>query len=223
MIIEKLLLKKRFVFSNAKIPNGFQETNLHHSFKVITSQDFVNNDISYILNSTTFQHKQIIQKLLKRLKKNHWVLFILISKETDELSGYYWAICGLGFTRVHDNFLIEGDSSLLCNAFVEPNYRNKSLYKYLIHKAHSWLKQADIKKTFTIVESGNIYSLRANASAGLNVCGTNYLIKLLGMNLLSIYRNTSGITHILSGQKLGNKTFYKSKKECLHGSPSDYL
>lgn len=201
LIIEKLFFKKRLVLAS--------------SDKLIYLPLSVNYSLIVIRNIKELrdiQDENVHSLFQKRLAKENWICFAIKETKTNILVAYYWAILGGKNTVWHDNFIIDADTALLCNAFVDIKHRNQGLYKHLIFSAHNYLLTNSIKKIYTIVEQSNKASLKANKTAGLTVHGENYLIKVLSFNILSIYFYDSKINMVLFGSKFIKKVAYKAIK-----------
>jgi len=200
MLIEKLFLKKRIVLyaDNALKKQALPD---HYSFLIyddVTRNDISNNDYLKVL-------------INKRLKKKNWVFFAVIDNRTRLLVAQYWAIFCRKNNYWHDNFVVLPDTALLCNAYVDKEHRFQGIYKFLIFAAHDYLLKNNFKKIFTLVEASNISSLKANKSEGLSVDSINYLIKLFGFNLISIFMKSSKITMALFGSKFLKTIIYRNK------------
>jgi hypothetical protein len=201
MLIDKLFLKKRWVLiATANLyPQKLDE---HYSFCIY-------EDVHDIDIKKKTQLKTIVSK---RLSQNNWVLFAILDKKNRKIVAYYWAAFCTDSVFWHDNFVIFPGTSLLCNAYVERKHRSKGLYKYLIYRTHEYLFKNNIKKTFTIVENSNNNSLKINCSSGLSVYCVNYLIKMFGINLFSVFIRSSKITLVLFGSRLLKRIVYRNRK-----------
>ena len=105
-----------------------------------------------------------------------------------QLAALYWS---LHPTKAvwHDKFLVKPKAALLFGAYVTPPHRRKGLYLLLIEAAHRDVVDKGIKRVFTLIEASNLASLTANQRSGLKIVAHNYLIKLSGRNVFSVYRD----------------------------------
>jgi|GEM_PF-2215231 len=199
-IIEKLFLKKRYVLtltaSKELIPydvSGYKIDILNKQSALKSDSDFLNKNKGFII----------------RFGEQEWTLYAVKDALNNKLAGYYFSVAG---RFIHDNFFIDFNKALLCNAFIYPKHRKKGLYKNLIRTAHKHLYQKGFKEIFTIVEKNNKPSLHANLSAGLEIFSVNYLIKFFGINVLSLYYKNSKLILMLTGRIFLNKIIYHSPK-----------
>jgi hypothetical protein len=203
-IVEKLFLKKRFVLS---IEDPSRIRCIHVPGYSIFAVKSIRELKELVTDSNAFLEHNT--KFINRLPADSWELFIIMHDETKDIACHYFAISGNGKLHKHDNFHVEPDAVLLCNAFTYYQYRKKGLYKSLIGYAHKHLTQNDSKKIFTIVERANIRSLKANQAVGLRIFFTNYLIKVLSINIISVYSGMNSSRIILLGKIFGNITLLK--------------
>lgn len=186
--MRRLLVKKRTVFmANAKsaslralpLPDGY-------AF-------YVNPTIPSDSATFTSMAEYVNPELLKaRLANPAATLFLITEVESERVAGFYWAAINRQQGRQelwHDNFPIPYGFALLFNAVVVPEHRRRGLYQALIMGAqHHLLGEVGLPAIYTIVENQNSPSLRANTRFGGQVVATNILVKLLGVNVFSIFR-----------------------------------
>lgn len=125
-----------------------------------------------------------------RLKRADCSLFLAREKDANhgDIAGFYWGVTPEGDVVWHDNFKVEDSEALVFNGFVEPQYRRSGVYSLLQGATHNHVfYEKDVDFVYTIVENRNTASMSANKEFGLEKVASNYLIKLLYINLFSIY------------------------------------
>lgn len=172
----QLFFKKRFVLSACEDTSEF-----------VAPAELVINprlpESSLARLEPYLSHSQI----LRRLEHPDISLYALFS-QGDELAALYWSLHPEKAIW-HDKFLVEPGAALLFGAYVVPEHRRKGLYSLLIKAAHQHMLEKKVESVFTIVEASNSASLAANQQSGLKIVAHNYLIKVFGRNLFTIYRD----------------------------------
>jgi hypothetical protein len=189
MFIEKLFYKKRNIYKyshsvksfNVEVPKGF-------TFKVINSEEKLKQDDfgSIFKNIGLFSFK----KVSDRLARNTFVLFFLYHNESKSIAASYWAFIPKNNNSWYDTFKINTNEALLCNAFVEKEFRRQGLYTYLVKTSHEWIIQNRMaKRVYTIVEQSNKKSDSVNRTFYSKPYCVNHLYKLLSFNIVSSLKN----------------------------------
>lgn len=132
-------------------------------------------------------------RVVSRLNRAGCAAFVATDNLTADPVGFYWAVASAGQGIWHDKLPIAAGSGLAFHGYVAATHRRRGVYTLLQGAVHNHLlveRQCDV--VFTIVESANLASLRANERFGLRPVSTNYLVKFLKRNVLSVYRSESG-------------------------------
>jgi len=203
-IFEKLFLKKRYVLTLSARKELIPYDVPDYKIVILNKQSALKSEL---IITSDFLH--VNKDFINKLDKQEWTLYVVKDEINNELAGYYFSVAG---RYIHDNFLIDFNEALLCNAYIYPTHRKKGLYKSLIKTAHKHLYQKGFSAVFTIVEKNNNPSLNANLSAGLTIHSVNYLVKFLGINVLSLYYKNSKLNLILTGRLFLNKIIYHLPK-----------
>lgn len=134
------------------------------------------------------------EALARRRGDARCILYTATDEPTGALAGFYWAALAGQEPVWHDKFPIAPGTALLFNAYVMPRFRRRGVYARLIAAAHNHLLgQGLCERAFTVVEDQNVASMRANTGFGLRVCRRNYLIKVAGRTVFSVYFTSSGV------------------------------
>lgn len=129
--------------------------------------------------------------LESRLNRRDVTLFIAV--HDGSIAGFVWAVTPTTDTVWHDRVPVRPGVALLFNGYVFEQYRRRGMFTSLMVAVQdhclavigSWL-------VLGVVEASNLASLRTLASLGYSKVGENYLIKFLGVNILSILRWLDG-------------------------------
>ena len=126
-------------------------------------------------------------RFMKRLENPSLVLYLALDRQTSQLAAYYWTAEAKDNPLWHDKIYVEPNSVLGLDAFTLPEYRGKNAFPFLKSIAiRNTVLEGNYDYFYSVVESSNKASIRANEKLGLTVAGYNYLIKLYGRNILSI-------------------------------------
>ena len=193
LFVEKLFFKRRNIYSckiNSEIESK-QQFDLIPGFKFCIAENW--NQLEAELTYSNLNKAFGIVKTSEvrhRLKNNDFVFFYLLDKETKKTAASYWAFCPSESKKWFDTFLVKKGDALLCNAYVEKQYRRKGFYSYLIRSSHQWLfEKKNVQRVFTIVEQSNRASDSVNRKYYEEVTFTNHLYKLFSFNLFSVLKN----------------------------------
>lgn len=184
-IFQRLFFKKRTLFSINK--QEYKPRNIiHDNFEVRIYSKPKNLDAKirdYLYKNTK---RNIIEK---RLFDDECVLAIAFIKDNQRPAGYCWAMGSRDSVLYHDSFFIPRGSALVFNAYIEPEHRRKGVYRLFQAGLHDYMFQFSWCETvFTIVENQNPPALDACIKFGLKKYSFNYLVKILGRNVFSIYK-----------------------------------
>lgn len=184
-IFQRLFFKKRTLFSIHR--QEYKPQNLiHDNFEIRIYSKPKNLDAKlrdYLYKKTK---RNIIEK---RLFDDECVLAVAIKKDNQHPTGYCWVLGSRDSILYHDSFFIPKGSALVFNAYIEPEYRRKGVYRLLQAGLHDYMFQFPwCERVFTIVENQNLPALSASMKFGLKKYSFNYLVKVLGRNVFSIYK-----------------------------------
>lgn len=121
-------------------------------------------------------------------------LYTATDEQAGRLAGFYWSVRPGREAVWHDKVCVSPGTSLLFNAYVRPAFRRRGVYTHLIAAAHDHLLGGGrCARVFTVVEDQNTASMRANVGFGLRPCMRNYLIKIAGRTVFSVFLKRDGL------------------------------
>lgn len=184
--VDRLLFKRRTIFKAAREEIPSSAPTLPEGYVLSVNPHLPQGCTAY-----AFLAEQLGEAVLDaRLRNPSITLFLITEAQTGQLAGYYWAVTSHAQGLWHDNFPIPRNCALLFNAVVMPKHRRSGLYRALIGAAQQHLLHGvGLSALYTVVEDQNTASLRANQRFGGKIVATNFLIKVLGVNAFSVYRN----------------------------------
>lgn len=194
LIIEKLFLKKRVIFSVPSLKSRSLQNMLDEEFSFTYASDkhpVPHVHINYIKLHGLMGVKS--SRVRKRLKSNNYTLFYIHNKR-DEIVASIWAIIPRNKVCWRQSLEININSCLLIEGYVHPNYRRLGLFSFLLTKTCEIVKN-ELKATeiFFPVEKSNTRSMKAQMKLGLTVKSEQYLVKFFGYNVLSVMQSGNGI------------------------------
>lgn len=141
--------------------------------------------IRYVF-SEVYEEKKMIDKFMKRARDTKlWKLVVAYSK--DKPVGVFWIMIPKN-TILYDSFVFQKKDLLFCSVFVKSNQRGNRIYNHMHRVAFEfWKKKYSQRRVITIVAKSNIASFKSNARIGLRVRAKNYLVKIVSINILSLY------------------------------------
>lgn|GEM_PF-1936478 len=130
------------------------------------------------------------ERLARRLAHPDVTLVLGVDRASQRPTGFRWVLHPRDEVVWHDNVPVTPGIAYGFNAFTYPEYRRQGLYKELVREGNRYLfEEVGCAKVTIVVEAGNQASLKANQDAGYAVEATNYLVKVLGRNVLSMFRD----------------------------------
>lgn len=130
------------------------------------------------------------ERLARRLAHPDVTLVLGVDRASQRPTGFRWVLHPRDEVVWHDNVPVTPGIAYGFNAFTYPEYRRQGLYKELVREGNRYLfEEVGCAKVTIVVEAGNQASLKANQDAGYAVEATNYLVKVLGRNVLSAFRD----------------------------------
>ncbi|MFN2394410.1 MAG: GNAT family N-acetyltransferase [Bacteroidales bacterium] len=186
--IEEYFFKKRIVFFASK-----QETDL----SVIPPEkskyryEFFDLESAAIEDLYNTLEHIVPEELLTRYIGRHnypqyWKLIIAYYDETPV--GCNW-ILKIPYDKfLFDSFVHDTQHILLGNFYVTQKSRGQGVNKEMVKKALSYVFENHKNQTpVFIVEKSNKSSLKSSEGIGAKIYGTNYLIKILKRNVISVF------------------------------------
>lgn len=129
------------------------------------------------------------ERLEMRMAHEDLSLFLAIT-ESGELAGYMWALHPFNTPRWHDYVRIAPRSALVFNVYVLPHYRRSGVFLSLLRYSSDYLlNNLGSTRLLAVIESSNAPSRRAFSNFGFRAVGTNYLVKVLGRNVVTITKD----------------------------------
>lgn len=190
--IETNFFKVRYIFENTSL-NAGEPDNLMPlpdvSFERIHPGNLHALDVIY----QSEDNEDYLSRVRRRVDEPAmWLGFI--AQYDKKPAGCFWMLVPQGREVLYDSFLITADMVLFCGAYVAPPYRGRRIYNAMQYHAYNMLKDTfPDRKLVIIVERSNHSSLKSLLrSRYLTRGGKNYLFKLMGRNILSLYIPKSG-------------------------------
>ncbi len=185
--IKTNFFKVRYIFENAPL-NADEADGLTLfpgvSFERIHSGNFCVLDVIY----QSEDNENYLTRLWKRVNEPvMWQGFI--AQYGDKPAGCFWMLVPQASDMFYDSFQVTTNMVLFCGAYVAPPYRGKRIYNAMQYHAYNLLKDDfPERKLAIIVERSNHSSLKSLLRFKyLTRCGNNYLFKLMGKNIISLY------------------------------------
>mgnify|MGYP000855844212 FL=1 len=128
------------------------------------------------------------ERLARRLADPDLALFVAAAPD-GAAAGFVWGLAPERGTAWHDNVPVRAGTALLFHGYVLPEHRRHGLFTALIVAVQDYFVVGlGRARVFGVVESGNIPSLRTLRSLGYQHLGDNFLLKVLGVNVVSVLR-----------------------------------
>ncbi len=183
-IWETYCFKKRYVFSYA----DYAEISDRVVYLSMASPD-----IEYLISTSDLR----FSKYLSMRKGNpNWVLFYY--KKNDEIQGY-------GFLHIpvkeewNDCLPTTRGQARVGSVYVYPEHRGKGI-RGVIAKYQIQYSQERNLELWSVIEASNIASIRAASKTGY-IHRSNYLGKVLGVNIFSVLTNPFKVDLLLGGKR----------------------
>jgi len=190
--IETNFFKVRYIFEdashNAEEPDDLL-TLPDVSFERISPGTLCDLDVIYLSED----NENYVTRVRKRVDEPvMWLGFI--ARYDGKPAGCFWMLVPQVNEVRYDSFQVTPDMALFCGAYVNPLYRGRRIYNAMQYHAYNMLKDVfPDRKLVIIVERSNHSSLKSLLrSRYLTISGKNYLFKLMGRNILSLYLPNSG-------------------------------
>jgi len=194
--IETNFFKVRYIFEdaphNADEPDGLLTLpNVH--FERICPGNLCDLDLVYLSEYNEYY----LNRVRKRVGEPA-IWFGVIARCDGKPAGCFWMLVPQAKEMLYDSFQVTPDMALFCGAYVNPLYRGRRIYNAMHYHAYKMLKDVfPDRKLVIIVERSNHSSLKGLLrSRYLTISGKNYLFKLMGRNILSLYLPKSGKPNI---------------------------
>lgn len=190
--IQDLWFKSRTIFKINRYRYEFHE--LDHDDYIVEEYTGRNSLSDVDSESVEFLYEHVGEDITKeRLRNPSCALFLAREDNTSNSPvGFYWSVIARLEPVWHDNYKLDTNHGLVFNAYVAESYRCQGIYRLLQKASHNHLfKETECKSVITIVENRNTTSMRANRKFGLQAAGSNYLLKLMSLNICSVIKNDS--------------------------------
>lgn len=189
---ETNFLKARYILENTPLDAHITDNFVSLpdvSFERITLENLQALDLIYQYE----YNKNYLTRVQKRVDEpTRWLGYIARYKEKP--TGCFWMLVPDIREVLYDSFRVTTQMVLFCGAYVTPPYRGKRIYNAMQYYSLNRLKdEFSDRKLVIIVERNNYSSLKSLLrSSNLTWNGKNYLFKLMGRNILSVYIPKSG-------------------------------
>lgn len=156
--------------------------------------DFQKNskeDLQQILNNIISPNR--VERYLARYDNNNdWEL--IVAYYNNKPVGTLWILNIKRPKFKFDSFIHDTNQVLIGGVYVNEKYRGRGIYGLMQYNAYKYIKSKFPGKTvLLVVEKNNYSSIRSNEKFGAEVYGVNYLLKLFGKNIISIFKHSKGI------------------------------
>lgn len=182
-VIEKYAFKKRYIlrYDSLEGPSS--------NIEVVEMSDPRIEDVFKLCKPSEKLHEHIS----RRKGNDAWVAFFFLRDG-----------CILGYSFLHVPTEIEWNDSLptlayearVSNQFVYPEYRGRGVVNAILRAQSQFAKQ-ESRMLWAVIEKSNFSSMKAGLRAG-RIVRKNYLVKLVGRNVISILTNPFRV-YLLTG------------------------
>lgn len=195
-MIEDLLFKRRVVFTAERdsFDPGVASDETYDVAVADECSALYDHDVTSFLTEHTAP-----ESVGKRMARDDCTCYLARHRATAEPVGFYWSVAPTVERVWHDSFPVDPGEALVFNAYVDPDHRRQGVYRLLQTASHRHLFESEgLDTVYTVVEARNTPSIEANEAFGLEPSRRNYLVKALGVNVLSILREDSATeTHLV--------------------------
>lgn len=170
-IIERLFLKKRYIYI-------YEPSKKVDSFHIVWYHTCsIDKEIANSFNSI-----RLLKYLERRRGERSWYLFAYIDQGI--MKGY--SFLHLPHKEEwHDSLPTRPGEARETATFVEPEYRGQGIRGGLLAAQFKYCQENN-KKMWAVIERSNVSSIKSTLKNGGKCIGSNYLIKVLGKNVISI-------------------------------------
>ena len=162
--------------------------NLNISFERVEKSNFL--DLKNILPKKSFDG--YLKELEKRIE-NPEIWQGYLARHGDVPVGTVWLLIPKNKKVLQDHFWFDTHSIYACGAHVISSYRGKGIARMMVEFFVNVSKTELPDRTIIVlIDKINISSLKTYIRLNINITGNNYLIKLFGRNVISIYKPRQG-------------------------------
>jgi hypothetical protein len=192
---EEMFFKTRYIFlirADDKDILNIRSDLPDISFERIRKDNFPDLKFFYPKENSDY----FIKILEKRLNNpGVWQGYLVRSKDTPV--GSFWLLIPDKEKKRYDNFWVDTTSIMFCSGIVHPLYRGKHVFTMMHYFCFDLLKKMfPTKKIIAIVEKKNSRSMNSFRRSNVKNIGRNFLVKILGRNIISIFKRDRGGTSI---------------------------
>lgn len=192
VLFQKLFLKKRYLFrlfkeqhikKELKLDNTFSlyifksKTDIEDSCEVKTIVSFIENKIGKHATSL-------------RINNPYWICFLVAKSKPFVPAGIGWLVCPPNKPYWYDNLHSNFDECRFANDYVVPEYRGKHIAQYINQERLDYAFNSGFNSVSVIVEAYRKPAVH-NQKKVSRLVGKNYLIKLFGINIISVLKETA--------------------------------
>lgn len=170
----------------------------------------LNEDLDEILLLVDEPPRPVREKLFKEYMNDGHECYVLVVDT--QIVGYLWVFIDF-YSMTYDDYVntliqitYSKESVCLGDAFINPLYRLRGLYPFLMKEMTKTMNKRGIRKFYAFVGSHNEHSLKSHRGVGFRDYMTFRFFTFLNVNLLSIYKQT----HVKKHLRIGRKSFFKS-------------
>lgn len=192
---ETMVFKIRYIVSMSA--DSKEITDIPCDLPDISFEKIGRHNLSDMKSIYTNEYSDAFLKSIEiRLKKPE-IWFGYLVRTGDIPVAIFWWLVPTVKEELYDSFWVDTHSILYCSGIVHPHYRGKRIFN-LMHSFTSNLLRTEYsnRNLFGIVEKRNTASLKSCLRSNMKIVGRNYLVKLFGRNVISIYKPNRGSTRI---------------------------
>ena len=128
------------------------------------------------------------ERLARRLADQDLTAFVAVAPD-GATAGFVWSLAPRAETAWHDNVPVRPGTALLFHGYVAPEHRRHGLFTWLMTAVQDHcLLRLGRERVLGVVEASNVPSLRTLGNLGYEHVADNYLVKVLGVNVVSVLR-----------------------------------
>ena len=126
-------------------------------------------------------------RLRARFEDSRLKAFLIVRDADGNLGGFVWSLAPRTEEAWHDSVIVQPGAALLFNGYVFPEHRRKRLFTAMMVAAQDHCLDQGSTHVIGVVEASNIASRRTLKGLGYRHVGNNYLVKILGRNVVSVF------------------------------------
>ena len=186
-LLERYFVKPRTVFAIEAVPYD-KDTTICRGFHILGPSEL---EAKVPPSVQAFLERRATPKSLnQRLLSKNCCAFIAITESADLPIGVVWALAPQDTTTWHDSIPVRPGEALGFGAYVTPQFRRRGLFLAMLYERDRYLlNDLGVNRVLRVVENSNVPSYNGLVKYGARRIADNLLVKLMGRNILSIFRH----------------------------------